>query len=269
MGMYAEKSFTEPWIMSILRAFARENMKVVQLGCWYGDETNAMANIIRYFDGELIVIDWFKGQINIKDKDDQFYTEEQSLIDERLNIFWGSIEDKNKSLIDLRIGNSHDLIPNIDDESIDIFFIDGAHDYTSVKKDIELSFPKVKTNGFICGDDYSGDYDDCKIKDLPDDLLEEDWITLPGYWKDTESPPNLVPEVHAGVVKAVYEFFNGDVMYNLPQSKWLHWKKGDRLGYNMGAYKNGDTAGKCMFDGEEFDFKIDNSHKGLEFTNEK
>lgn len=37
----------------------------------------------------------------------------------------------------------------------DILYIDASHDYKSVKNDIENWLPKVKTGGYICGDDYS------------------------------------------------------------------------------------------------------------------
>jgi hypothetical protein len=42
-----------------------------------------------------------------------------------------------------------------ENESLDFVFIDGAHDYQSVKEDIEHWFPKVKRGGYIAGDDYN------------------------------------------------------------------------------------------------------------------
>jgi hypothetical protein len=40
------------------------------------------------------------------------------------------------------------------DNSLDFVFIDAAHEYESVKEDIESWYPKIKTNGFIGGHDY-------------------------------------------------------------------------------------------------------------------
>ena len=40
------------------------------------------------------------------------------------------------------------------DNSLDFLFIDGAHDYFNVKQDIEHWLPKVKSGGYIAGDDY-------------------------------------------------------------------------------------------------------------------
>jgi cephalosporin hydroxylase len=40
------------------------------------------------------------------------------------------------------------------DNSLDFVFIDAAHEYESVKADIEAWYPKVKVGGFIGGHDY-------------------------------------------------------------------------------------------------------------------
>jgi len=42
-----------------------------------------------------------------------------------------------------------------EDGSLDFIFIDGAHDYKSVKEDVEHWFPKLKVGGYIAGDDYA------------------------------------------------------------------------------------------------------------------
>jgi|688.fasta_scaffold189028_2 predicted O-methyltransferase YrrM len=43
---------------------------------------------------------------------------------------------------------------NILDESIDVVYIDGCHEYDSVKQNIELYYPKIKRGGFLTGHDY-------------------------------------------------------------------------------------------------------------------
>ena len=45
------------------------------------------------------------------------------------------------------------------DESLDFVFIDAAHDYESVKKDINAWYPKVKKGGVIAGHDYDWNHD--------------------------------------------------------------------------------------------------------------
>jgi hypothetical protein len=56
--------------------------------------------------------------------------------------------------INLINNNSELEYINYKDEFFDIIYIDASHDYESIKRDIKLWYPKVKQNGFICGDDY-------------------------------------------------------------------------------------------------------------------
>jgi predicted O-methyltransferase YrrM len=44
---------------------------------------------------------------------------------------------------------------HIKDGSLDFVFIDAAHDYDSVKKDIEAWYPKVRKGGLVTGHDYN------------------------------------------------------------------------------------------------------------------
>ena len=50
---------------------------------------------------------------------------------------------------------SVDAAKYYDDESLDFVFIDAAHDYENVRKDITAWLPKVKKGGIIAGHDYN------------------------------------------------------------------------------------------------------------------
>jgi len=83
---------------------------------------------------------------------------------------------------------SKDAVVMFEDNSIDVVYIDGDHEYESVKQDITLWLPKVKVGGLICGHDHN------------------------------EHPQ------HAGVIKAVDELLGGyDKHYY--DSSWMKVKK--------------------------------------------
>jgi len=52
------------------------------------------------------------------------------------------------------VGYSIDVAKTVEDGSLDFVYIDGLHDYGSVKQDIAAWWPKVKVGGFIGGHDY-------------------------------------------------------------------------------------------------------------------
>ncbi len=55
------------------------------------------------------------------------------------------------------------------DESCDFVFIDAAHDYTSVIKDLQAWYPKVKTGGVFAGHDYAWGVD---VKRAVDEFMD-------------------------------------------------------------------------------------------------
>jgi hypothetical protein len=52
-------------------------------------------------------------------------------------------------------GYSTDILQQFPDQYFDWIYIDGNHLYEYVKKDLELSLQKVKSGGYITGDDYT------------------------------------------------------------------------------------------------------------------
>lgn len=51
-------------------------------------------------------------------------------------------------------GLSWDMLATLDDRSLDWVYLDAAHDYASVKRDLSAVLPKLKPLGLIVGDDY-------------------------------------------------------------------------------------------------------------------
>lgn len=64
-------------------------------------------------------------------------------------------DELEKGVADIRQGYSWDMITDLSDDSLDWIYIDAAHDYNSVTKDLSSAKNKVKGNGMICGHDYT------------------------------------------------------------------------------------------------------------------
>lgn len=57
-------------------------------------------------------------------------------------------------VVNLISGKSTEVAKTYPDNSLELVFIDGSHDYTSIAEDIHAWLPKVKIGGMISGDDY-------------------------------------------------------------------------------------------------------------------
>lgn len=51
-------------------------------------------------------------------------------------------------------GLSWDMLGTLEDGSLDWAYVDAAHDYDSVRRDLAAVLPKLKPDGWIAGDDY-------------------------------------------------------------------------------------------------------------------
>lgn len=59
---------------------------------------------------------------------------------------------------------STDFLLSIEDNSLDMIYIDGDHSYEGVKSDLLLSFNKIKNGGYIMGHDYEMNMNKAKSK---------------------------------------------------------------------------------------------------------
>lgn len=88
------------------------------------------------------------------------------------------------------------------DESLDAVFIDAAHDYESVTKDLKAWYPKVKKGGIFAGHDYR---QDCGVFDAVNDFFK-------GRHTVTKKGPCWVVAIGKPVTFDSYRDFKGYVI---------------------------------------------------------
>ena len=77
-----------------------------------------------------------------------------------------------KNNIQLIKGNSNQLLKDIQINNIDLIFIDGGHDYNTVKNDLDQSKKIISRNGTILCDDYNLSYAE-GVKKAIDEFIKE------------------------------------------------------------------------------------------------
>ena len=81
--------------------------------------------------------------------------------------------------VNVHLGYSTGVLEKFPNEYFDWIYIDGNHLYEYVKKDLELSFQKVKSGGYIAGDDYTdGGWWEGGVKKAVDEFSNNQAIRL-------------------------------------------------------------------------------------------
>lgn len=125
-----------------------KNKIIAEIGVFRGDFSKFIYDEIN--PKELHLIDIFEG-VTHSGIDDSENVITINLNDSYKNLT--QIYNKNKNIFIYK-GLSDKILSKFNDNYFDIVFIDADHSYESVKKDLEISYSKVKIGGIICGHDY-------------------------------------------------------------------------------------------------------------------
>jgi len=106
----------------LCKKYIKADMEILELGCWEGVSTSLFA----YYAKKVHTVD-------CRD------------CPERINAYPN---------IEYHKGSFDRVLEDWDHESMDLVYIDGAHDYKSVVADINLVTPLIKRGGYIAGHDY-------------------------------------------------------------------------------------------------------------------
>lgn len=137
-------------IFEIAREFSEEsndnsNLKMLEIGSYMGESTSMFAASGIFH--EIHCIDPFNG-----------YEEANDLLNKKWNEVSNefNINTRHFNNITIHQDYSYNISDSFQDNYFDLIYIDAAHDYDSVKKDIELYLPKCKR--IIAGHDYSPEW---------------------------------------------------------------------------------------------------------------
>lgn len=171
--------FSFPNLYNILVDHIPQNGKFVEVGVWKGksfayfmvENINKNKNITTY------AVDTWEGS--------PAHVHESSVINKTLyQEFISNMSPIIDKFTTLQM-TSEEASKQFEDNSLDAVFIDADHVYEQVKHDIELWYPKVKSNGIFCGHDYYNGWpgveqainEFAKLKNLTISGQEMCWIT--------------------------------------------------------------------------------------------
>jgi predicted O-methyltransferase YrrM len=132
---------------------------------WFGFEEFYSTTILNYLKSGMVIAEMgvFDGKsaiflahhIKKYELSIKFYVIDRWLLDEEYDRFIKNTLDCNVNdyLTPIRL-TSEKSSKLFLDNTFDFVFIDGSHDYQSVKNDISYWYPKVKMGGILGGDDY-------------------------------------------------------------------------------------------------------------------
>lgn len=126
------------------------NMITAEVGVAYGDFTEKILEIMK--PAKFYAIDIFQNvRKGIWGDDDVFGEAQKTHLAYYKDRFKAYIE---KDIMKIRKGISWEQMDMFPDDYFDWVYLDAAHDYYSVKKDVEVLIKKVKHGGFIQFNDY-------------------------------------------------------------------------------------------------------------------
>lgn len=135
--------------------YSKTKLNIAEIGVFKGRGT-ALINVFlinKNVEYDYYAIDHFKGSLDFFQTLPNEHREGIDYYPIAYNNLKTFLENNNN--VKLIKNESIEESKNYSNGFFDIVYLDGSHDYDSVKKDISAWIPKIKLGGFICGDDYS------------------------------------------------------------------------------------------------------------------
>lgn len=178
-------------MFDIIISKAPANCVWVELGSWTGKSAAyCVVELLKQNKfGKFYCVDTWEGSIE--------HVSNQHVVEKNLkDIFVENTKPISDKIV-MKQKLSWESAKDFSDNSIDVCYVDAAHDYHSVKKDLEAWWPKVKIDGWFVGDDFTKSFPGCvkavreffSEKDIPVQRRNRCWIvkkTENGFWDKKE-----------------------------------------------------------------------------------
>jgi glycosyltransferase involved in cell wall biosynthesis len=132
--------------IDMIRSLVPKHGDYAEIGVFEGEFSKELFSVLE--PRKLHLIDLFTGNACSGDKDGN-------------NGKWVNLDDVFQNLMThfpsnviMYKGPSYNVLEGFEDDSLDMIYIDGDHEYEGVRKDLEMAHKKVKSGGWIMGHDY-------------------------------------------------------------------------------------------------------------------
>jgi len=129
-----------------------ENLTGAEIGVFRGENVISLLTHIPWLK-KLYCIDMWKEYDEYNKELKNNFPDTKLTLEEEFNNFKKTVAPFSNRVEILRM-NSIKAANLIEDDSLDFVFIDGNHEYNSVKNDIMAYIPKIKVKGILSGHDY-------------------------------------------------------------------------------------------------------------------
>lgn len=163
---------------------AKSMDSIAEIGSWKGRSTDAL---LRSCDGPVYAIDHWKGS-----PDERLREHKEALSSDIYQQFSNNVG--HYSNLRVICGDSAEIAASIPE--VDMVFIDGAHDYESVKRDLLAYLPKARK--IICGHDYNWEGVNRAVTEVLGTGGKEVWIGAGSIWLKFLEQGRHLPEVKPG-----------------------------------------------------------------------
>lgn len=192
---------------------SNETINILEVGVYAGGSTLQIGNFFKknnIDNFKIYCIDHWKEFSHTQGKKWNFfeYITNKGLKSGKIfKIFNNNIKfssfDQNVEVI---VDSSKDGLNKIGNIKFDFVYIDGGHNYPTVRSDIEKSLTLLKEKSFISGDDYEITYQECDQEKIKENIEDEKL----DFCLDHKSKKVY----HPGVTMAVNDFFGNIPSYN-------------------------------------------------------